>query len=370
MFASVIHRRVWSGRVFVLLMAGLASLSVSAGGHTSAPSVDLSLEQQLDLFLDWFPGEYDNHEQNWQDNLSQVEQVHERIHHIFYPATAMQVGEHTFFVQQYLDGDRGNVYRQRLYSFSIDEAEGALRLDIYSFLDEPKYRDAFLNPEILATLDKSELVARPGCEVYWEFAGDHFHGYMKDRACKVMSRSTGQPIYITDDLRLTPDEIWIRDEAFDAAGKRVFGNRAGIHHKNRKVQYYTGWAGVGSAGPELAVAEGSWSTADGAWAFTGDLDNFSRFVIHNEGEIVPILNADGKPSGYSVQLAKLTYQNTVIPILTLKLWEDATRRVLTYSWAATDSERIGLNARWAQIGLTVAPGSPSFGFEIEAAPAP
>ncbi|MEE4184322.1 MAG: chromophore lyase CpcT/CpeT [Gammaproteobacteria bacterium] len=354
----------------VLLLTGLWSIGSAAAGHADARSAELSLEQQLELFLSWFPGEYDNHEQNWQDNLSKVEQVHERIHHIFYPATAMQVGEHTFFVQQYLDGNRDNVYRQRLYHFTLDQEEGAIRLDIYSFLDEARYRDAHLNPDILATLDKSELVARPGCEVYWEFKGDHFHGYMKERACSVMSRSTGQPIYITDDLRLTPDEIWIRDEAFDGKGQRVFGNRAGIHHKNRKVQYYTGWAGVATAGPGLAVADGSWANADGEWAFRGELDNFSRFVIHNEGEIVPILNKDGKPSGYSVQLAKLTYQNTVVPILTLKLWEDATRRVLTYSWAATDSERIGLNARWAQIGLTVAPGSPSFGFEIEPAAAP
>jgi hypothetical protein len=77
---------------------------------------------------------------------------------------------------------------------------------------------------------------------------------------------------------------------------------------------------------------------------------------------VPILDDVGEPSGYSVQLAKLTYENTMVPILTLKLWEDATRKVLTYSWAAIDSERVGLNARWAQIGLTLQPGSPSYGF--------
>ena len=347
-----------------VLTALLCAGTAFAGGHEAA--APRTPEQQLDLFLSWFPGEYDNHEQNWQDNLSQVEQVHERIHHIFYPADAEQVGPHTFFVQQYLDGNPDHVYRQRLYNFSLDRDEGAIRLDIYSFLDEPKYRDAHLNPAILETLEKDELVARPGCEVYWRWEDGHFHGYMKERACSVMSRRTGQPIYITDDLRLTPDEIWIRDEAFDAQGNRVFGNRAGIHHKNRKVQYYSGWAGVASSGPAMATADGSWSNAEGEWSFDGDLDNFSRFVIHNEGEIVPILDKDGEPSGYSVQLAKLTYQNTSIPILTLKLWEDATRRVLTYSWAETESDRVGLNARWVQIGLTRDPAIPSFGFEVAA----
>ena len=46
----------------------------------------------------------------------------------------------------------------------------------------------------------------------------------------------------------------------------------------------------------------------------------------------------------------------------LKLIEDATGKTLAYSWAAVGSERIGLNTRWAQAGLTLQPGQPSFGF--------
>lgn len=347
--------------VCATLVATLATVPAWAGGHQGAAD-PMNLDAELELFLQWFPGEYDNHEQHWQDNISEVEQVHEWIHHIFFPVEAQAVGEHTFFVQQYLDGNPAQVYRQRLYKLTADSDEQAIRLDIYSFVDEAKYRDAHLRPEILSDLKLDDLVARPGCEVYWEFEEDYFHGYMKDRACRVISRQSGKTIFITDDLRLTPDEIWIRDEAFDVDGNRVFGNAAGIHHKNRRVQYYTGWAGVSSAGPGLAVAFESWAQENDDWSFTGDLDNFSRFVIHNEGQIVPILNKDGKPSGYSVQLARLTYQNTVVPILTLKLWEDATRKVLTYSWAATDSDRVGLNARWVQIGLTLQPGTPSYGF--------
>ena len=114
----------------------------------------------------------------------------------------------------------------------------------------------------------------------------------------------------------------------------------------------------------MALEDSNWASNDGEWSFTGSLDNFSRFVIHNEGQIVPVMNKEGVASGYSVQLAQLTYQNTAVPILTLKLLEDASGKTSTYSWAETGAEKIGFNARWAQAGLTQKAGNPSFGFEV------
>lgn len=331
---------------------------LSAGSATQAATLD----DRLGLLLEWFPGEYDNYEQFWQDGLDGVQQRHEHLHHIFLPVEAAAIGEHTFFVQQYLDGDPQNVYRQRLYRFDLDTDEQAIRLTIFSFKDEAKYRDAHLQPAVLDGLAMDELIERPGCEVYWKFDTDHFKGYMKERACSFVSKRSGKRIFVLDDLRLTADEIWIRDEAFDEDGERVFGNEAGIHHKNRKVQYYSGWAGVSSAGPAMAMDGANWKRKIGGWVFGGDLDNFGRFVLHDEGQVVPIADEDGGPSGYSVRLARLTYQGTTVPILTLKLIEDSTGKTLAYNWAEVGSDRIGLNVRWAQIGLTLQPGKPSFGF--------
>ena len=101
------------------------------------PSGASELDDQLDKFLTWFPGEYDNYEQAWQDKLDEVAQPHEHIHHIFYPVAAPEIGEHIFFVQQYMDGDPENIYRQRLYKLEKDTRENALRLTIFSFQDEP-----------------------------------------------------------------------------------------------------------------------------------------------------------------------------------------------------------------------------------------
>jgi len=312
-----------------------------------------SLSDDLNLFLQWFPGEYDNYEQHWQDLEDKVEQVHEHIHHIFLKVDAPQVGDNVFFVQQYMDGDPSNVYRHRLYSLTEDKQENAIRLTIYSYKDEPKYLNAHLNPAILKALSKDELIERPGCEVFWKLNNEgYFDGYMKERACSFVSQRSGKKIYITDTLRLTEDEIWIQDEAFDEQGNRIFGNLAGIPHKNRKVRYFSGWAGVKVKGPAA-------TTEDDEWHFN------SEVLIHNEGHIVPILTEGGEPSGYSVQLAQLTYQNVPTPIQTLKIVDDATGEAAVYSWANVGADRIGINVRWAQTGLTLS--ETQYGFDVESA---
>ena len=307
-----------------------------------------SLVLDFERFLDWFPGEYDNHEQVWQEEIDEVSEPHEHLHHIFAPVSAPAIGEHIFFVQQYLDGEPANIYRQRLYRFSVDEPENAIRLDIYSFREEARYRNAHLEPQKLTSLQPEQLTNMPGCEVYWRFDETHFTGYMKDKACTYVSKRNGERIFITDNLRLTDDEIWIRDEAFDANGNRIFGNKSGIHHKNRKVRYFTGWGGVKINGPMAKID-------DEDWHFIRDIR------IHNEGQLIEITDAVGQPTGWSIQLAQLTYQDSQTKVVKLGL-VDSSGYTVAYSWASPDANRIGINLRWAQIGLTQKAVTPAFGF--------
>jgi len=52
-------------------------------------------------------------------------------------------------------------------------------------------------------------------------------------------------------------------------------------------------------------------------------------VIHNEGQVVPILDRAGAPAGYSIQLARLTCQDSGVPVLKLGLIEDATGETIS-----------------------------------------
>lgn len=299
----------------------------------------LPLQEQLAQFLAWFPGEYDNNEQVWQqreDGLAEAD-LHERIHHRFVPVDLPAIGEHVFFVLQTLDDDLDKVYRQRIYVIEPDAAEEALRLTIYRMADEARWRDAWQDPSLLNDLTPDMLTATPGCEVYWRYNGDDFDGTMKPGACHFFSQRSGKEIYITDTLRLTDSEIWIGDKAEDADGNYVFGRDK--PHINRKVRRFKGWMGVkkSTVNPDYAG---------------DDMFFVGGFSIHNEGGRQSILDDDGQPTGYGIELAQLTYQNTRTPILKLGIIEESTGKTLSYTWSSTDASRIGINLRWFQAGLT------------------
>ncbi len=130
------------------------------------------------------------------------------------------------------------------------------------------------------------------------------------------------------------------------------------------MSFYSGWGGVSSDGPGMVLKAANWKEQDDGWEFIGELDNFGRFIIHNEGQIVPIPRVDGTPSGYSVQLAQLTQQSAQVPVLTYKIIEDISGKTIAYAWANPEAERIGVNVRWAQSGLTKQPDL-RFGFEAQ-----
>lgn len=305
------------------------------------------------LFHQWFAAEFDNHEQHWQDNIDKQKQpdlqVHEHIHHIFAPVPTPALEGQTYYVKQYMDGDPAKIYRQRLYQFVRNEEKGAIQLNIYRFKNEKKFTDAHLNPALYANLTPEEITTFPGCEVYWTWNGRYFDGAMEHNACAIKSSRSGKMMYFNDELRLTEQEIWIADQAHDAQGNRIFGNKAGIPHINRKVTYFTGWGGNrlgGQSAPE-----------DAKWGFTRSI------TIHNEGQIVPLIDdKTGLETGYSVQLAQLTYQGTTDPILKLGIIDNQSGKTVTYIWSDRDNVKTGINLRWLQAGLKIKQDNPHFSF--------
>ncbi|NMP30111.1 hypothetical protein HII17_00930 [Thalassotalea sp. M1531] len=333
---------------FSFLMLGCANTDSTSASQTVAED---PLKEQL--FHQWFAAEFDNYEQNWQDKIDKEKdealQVHEHIHHVFAPLPTPALAGETYFVKQYMDGDASKVYRQRLYQFVRNKEKGAIQLNIYRFKDEAKYADAHLTPELYQSLTKEEITTYPGCEVYWKWTGEYFAGEMVHNACAIKSRRSGKMLYFNDTLRLTDNEIWIADVAHDEDGKYVFGNKAGIPHINRKVTYFEGWGGNRLGGKD--------APEDAKWGFT------RKITIHNEGQIVPLIDdKTGKKTGYSVQLAKLTYQNTKNPILKLGIIDNKTGKTVTYIWSDRENVKTGLNLRWLQTGLTKKAKRPHFAF--------
>jgi hypothetical protein len=316
------------------------------------------MDANFERFLSWFGGEWNNHEQVWQQDIDaksrpdgKPEDPIAHTHHVFAPITAPKLGKHLFYVQQSMEGAPAKIYRQRVYSMSIDAAEDAIKLEIFSLPDDKAFVNAHLKPELFNALEPGALKAIAGCEVYWRYqpALKEFVGTMKANACSFVSSRLGKRIIITDTLKLSESEIWINDQARDEQGGYVFGSKTNTPVKNRKVRYFTGWAYMNKAGKNAGDADKT---------FGGRRD----LLLHNEGQILPVLWDDGSASPYQLQLARLTYQNTKNPILKLSLIEVATQKTVAYVWANPDAKLVGMNLGWAQVGVTQKTQRESFGF--------
>lgn len=321
------HRSSRLGVLIVLV------LSLSAG-----PTAAGTLGQDLETMTSWFAGEFDNHLQVVEEQEAETppEQPHEWIHSIFHPVELPQFGDHVFYVEQYLDGDPAKIYRNRLYSFSVNEDEDAIQLTILSFADSEAVVGAHLDPSKLAPLTPDDVRTIPGCEVYWKReTDDRFIGFMPDGACRVPSRRTGKTIIIDDDLVLTPDEIWIGDRAEDEDGNWIFGNREGIPHKLKRSNNFGCWAVLKEEGAD------DWS------AVAKDL------VLHDQGGRAEIGTSGDEPTTYRLELEQRVYRGErQVDVLKLAVYQEGKDESLAYTWSEPSSTNIGMNLRWFQAGCT------------------
>ena len=224
-------------------LAGLVAVAALPLSTAVLADQNAVLDRDFQTFLEWFPGVYDNQEQVYFEEQQGVaeEDRHERIHHTFAPVDLPAFGDNVFYVQQYLDDDPAKIYRQRIYVFSPDYEENAIRLQIHTPNDVASLVDAHLNPSRLEGLTPEQTRHMPGCDVYWKKRADEFDGQMKEGACSFVSQRSGKRIIIDDDLVLSRDQIWISDRAEDEDGNYVFGNKAGIPHKNIKARRFECW---------------------------------------------------------------------------------------------------------------------------------
>ncbi len=90
--------------------------------------------------------------------------------------------------------------------------------------------------------------------------------------------------------------------------------------------------------------------------------------VHDQSTVVPVLD-EGEPTGYAVELAQLTYQETRVAVLKLGIIDEASGETLAYSWASPGAGRVGINLRWIQAGFTrvdSAPGGSSYSTSTDA----
>lgn len=331
-------------RLCALLSAALFMMS---GGSATAQQAGTPLDKDFALFLEWFPGRYDNELQVfWEPDLKVPEdERHERIHSIFRPVEAPAFGAHVFYVEQFQDGDPAKIYRQRIYAFAPDAAENAIRLKIYTPKNPEALVGAWRETAKLKKLKLANATTLPGCDVLWRRQANQFLGSIPDGACRVVSTRSGKEIVIDDDLVLTEKEIWIADRATTPEGAYVFGNKAGVPHKLRKVRAFECWTAVLRGAKHGDSGEGldDWHFQRGG-------------LMHDQGGDLTLKTDETPPRNIRLKLRRVEWPSGPNrPSLTLYVHEGANKRALSYVWGEEDAERLGVNLRWLQASCTLAP---------------
>ncbi len=315
-----------------LLLTALWVVMTSA--HADEAAV---LDKDFHTMMAWFPGVYDNQEQVYFEQEQEVDEAlrHERIHYVFEPVYLPAFGEHVFYVQQHLNDDPAQIYRQRIYTFRPDYEEGAIRLTIHIPNDVASLVDAHLDPTKLSGLSPEQTRVLPGCDVFWRRQSNHFVGYMTPNACSYVSSESGKRIIFNDDLLLTEEALWISDRAQDEEGNRVFGHPTGVPHKNRKARRFECWMTA--------------MQRDGEWTFRRGLE------IHDQGGMVWLETEEEGPQqvGIKMRNVRWPYGNNR-PSLVLYAYRHDEDRAVSYAWADPSAQRIGINLRWMQASCTLA----------------
>lgn len=316
----------WSVAAALVVLAGQAPADQNA-----------VLDRDMRTFLEWFPGVYDNQEQVYFEKEQGVPEDlrHERIHHTFARVDLPAFGENVFYVQQYLDDDPAKIYRQRIYVFTADYDENAIRLAIHTPRDVASLVDAHLDPTKLDGLEPGDTTHMPGCDVYWRKRAAEFDGQMKPKACSFVSKRSGKRIIIDDDLILTKDEIWISDRAEDEDGNYVFGNKEGISHKNLKARPFTCW---------IAALERD----EESWTFKNDLE------IWDQGGTIWIETEEDDPQRVGIKLRNVRWPTgNNRDSFVLYAYRGDAERAESYVWGEPTAERLAMNLRWMQVSCTL-----------------
>lgn len=331
---------VWS---FALLGGACASVEVAtATEQPAAPrsAKPLAAAGSSAHFFTWLSGEWNNHEQVWQQQeaagataTGKPEAPIAHLHQLYAPITAPALGEFVAYAQQSEAADASKITRQRVVR--VSPAPGAIKLEIYALPNESKFRNAHLDAEAFSKVKLAQLKSVPNCEMLWRFdIGQQTYTAEPSACAELPTQAPG--VQAKAKLQLTAERI-------------ALDNSAGLI--SRKVRYFTGWAYINRAGAGATRRDTKFSSQP-------------NLLLHNEGQRIPLNFDDGTATGYLLELSRLTYQNTKTPILKLAIIDVKSGTSVPYVWADPEATRLGMHLGWLQVGLTEKEHGSGFGFSL------
>lgn len=297
----------------ILLFATLSLTACQSLPHRSEDAASAAIPTSIE-------GQYDNHEQVWAGREGGANP----------PAHVVVAIEPT-------RRSEWTIWHVRLDAAPPLSAAWAMRrVDATTWLP---YRAVVAAPAGGDAFDAAQWTPLEACVLRGEASGAGVRAQADVAACSAIAPGIGAQAALLP-IALEAEGEWLRLRLY---ADQARGPQA--RAEARRVAFFAGWAAINGGGPGAAADSSDWH-----------MDRNVR--LGSEGGHAPLLWRDGKRSGYSLALERLTYRDGNVPVLKLSIVDDADGRTLAYAWANPQATRIGINLGWVQVGLERARASP------------
>jgi hypothetical protein len=292
------------------------------------------IQRDLMVMEALLPGTYDNHEQVYFDDRLDFGpgQKHRRVHTEIRRIGDERFGQRAFLVQSWWDDDASR-QDTRIYSLYQDDAENAIRVEIYFFtgLDLAPYRGAFDDLKRIEGVQRSMLTHLPGCNLFFRRVVGGFHGAMKPKACRYDRE--GQKVYADFQITVGERTYWTGDIIRRLKDDVQVNEEPLAPHRQNRARWFT-----------CSLSEG-----DGPGA-----RRYGPFSVMDQGGLQWVNVPSGAQPQREVGLhlrnvdwamnnTRTGFTNDVFSFYLEERWPGQPRRHIMYAFQAPDAERAGIN---------------------------
>ena len=128
-----------------------------------------SLQNDMKILSQLLPGVYTNSQQYLNESGKHMssDRSHFLMRSTFRPVDISFLPESFNVFAEQFHGDSRTPYRQRVYSFGVDEKQRALRMKILNFNDSGSPDQKVRTLSSLSRLKRKDLTTQDGCDMFW-----------------------------------------------------------------------------------------------------------------------------------------------------------------------------------------------------------
>ena len=224
---------------------------------------------------------------------------------------------------------------EAIWLYRISAADARVKLIPYRPLDSAVAKAA-AEAKDRFKFDAAQWAELAPCAQSGEWKSTQFSAAADAAACSALLPGLGESAALLP-LRFTLDGDSLNSVTF---ADQARGKDASI--SARRLRWFTGWAAINGGGPKAPSDNQDWHMQ-------------SDLRLSSEGGRVPLRWRDGAASGWSLELARKSYTERKLHVLQLNVIDDASGRVLDYVWANPETNTLGFNLGWLQVGLGEVP---------------